>query len=49
MERRLITTDCHVATPFSLLDELPASYRQYFPVIEERETGGTTSRPRAWR
>ena len=39
MERRLITTDCHVATPFSLLDELPASYRQYFPVIEERDDG----------
>ena len=38
-ERRLITSDCHVAAPFSLLDELPESYRQYFPVVEERADG----------
>jgi len=27
--RRLITSDCHIAAPYSVLDELPESYRQY--------------------
>ena len=35
-QRRLITSDCHIAAPFSVLDELPESYRQYFPLVEER-------------
>jgi predicted TIM-barrel fold metal-dependent hydrolase len=39
MQRRLITTDCHIAVPFSLIDELPQSYRQYFPHIERGEDG----------
>jgi predicted TIM-barrel fold metal-dependent hydrolase len=39
MERRLITSDCHIGAPYSLLDELPESYRQYFPVIDERSDG----------
>ena len=44
MERKLITSDCHIAAPYSLLDELPESYRQWFPRIERRgdeETAAT--------
>lgn len=37
--RRLITSDCHIAAPYSVLDELPESYRQYFPRIEQRPDG----------
>ena len=27
MERRLITTDCHIAPPYSLVEQLPEPYR----------------------
>ncbi|MFI5046480.1 MAG: amidohydrolase family protein [Acidimicrobiia bacterium] len=37
MERRLITSDCHIAPPYSLLDELPESYRVHFPRLERRD------------
>jgi predicted TIM-barrel fold metal-dependent hydrolase len=37
--RKLITTDCHVAAPYSVLDDLPVSYRQYFPRVEHRSDG----------
>jgi predicted TIM-barrel fold metal-dependent hydrolase len=37
--RRLITSDCHIAVPYSVLNELPESYRQYFPRIEHRSDG----------
>src|SRR5580698_8901933 len=36
---KLITTDCHVSPPFSVLDELPESYRQYFRRVEHRADG----------
>jgi predicted TIM-barrel fold metal-dependent hydrolase len=36
---KLITTDCHIAAPYSVLDELPESYRQYFPRVEHRADG----------
>ena len=36
---RLITSDCHIAAPYSVLDELPDSYRQYFARIEHRADG----------
>jgi predicted TIM-barrel fold metal-dependent hydrolase len=39
MGRRLITTDCHIAPPFSLVDELPQSYREYFPHLDRRADG----------
>ena len=39
MERRLITTDCHIGPPQSLTDELPESYREHFPRLERREDG----------
>jgi predicted TIM-barrel fold metal-dependent hydrolase len=45
MERRLITTDCHIAPPHSLVDELPESYRQYFPHLEDRDDGKYIVRP----
>jgi predicted TIM-barrel fold metal-dependent hydrolase len=38
--RRLITTDCHFAPPFSLVEELPESYREHFPRLQRR--GGDT-------
>jgi len=37
--RKLITTDCHIAAPYSVLDELPESYRQYFSRVEQRAAG----------
>ena len=36
---KLITTDCHISPPFSVLDELPESYRQYFRRVEHRPDG----------
>lgn len=39
MTRRLITSDCHVSPPYSVLDELPESYRRWFPRIEQRPDG----------
>jgi predicted TIM-barrel fold metal-dependent hydrolase len=39
MERRLITSDCHIAPPYSLVEELPESYREHFPRIEQRQDG----------
>ncbi len=36
---KLITTDCHVSPPLSVLDELPESYRQYFRRVEQRPDG----------
>ena len=32
----MITTDCHIAVPHSLVDELPESDRQHFPRLEDR-------------
>jgi predicted TIM-barrel fold metal-dependent hydrolase len=37
--RKLITSDCHVAAPYSVLDELPESYREHFPRLEHRADG----------
>lgn len=34
MERRMITTDCHIGHPFELVDELPESYREHFPRLD---------------
>jgi predicted TIM-barrel fold metal-dependent hydrolase len=36
---RLITADCHIAPPYSLIDELPESYREYFPRVETQDDG----------
>ena len=47
MERRLVTTDCHIAPPFSLVDELPESYREYFPRIDRRHDGAYLMQPRS--
>jgi predicted TIM-barrel fold metal-dependent hydrolase len=45
VERRLITTDCHIAPPHSLVDELPESYREYFARLEDRDDGKYVIRP----
>jgi predicted TIM-barrel fold metal-dependent hydrolase len=42
---RLITTDCHISAPYSVLDELPESYRQYFPRVEPRADGDVLVAP----
>jgi predicted TIM-barrel fold metal-dependent hydrolase len=39
MQRRMITADCHIAVPPWVVEELPESYRQYFPRIERRPDG----------
>ena len=36
---KLITADCHIAPPYELINELPESYREYFPRIEKDEGG----------
>jgi len=36
---KLITADCHIAPPYELINELPESYREYFPRIEKDENG----------
>src|ERR1700743_2595978 len=36
---KLITADCHIAPPLQIVDELPESYREYFPRIEKDEHG----------
>lgn len=33
----MITTDCHIAPPLSLMEELPESYRRYFSHVERRD------------
>jgi len=45
MQRRLITSDCHIAPPYSLVDELPESYREYFPRLERRADGAYIVQP----
>jgi predicted TIM-barrel fold metal-dependent hydrolase len=46
MSRRLITTDCHFAPPFSLVDELPESYREHFPRLVRRGRATSVIWPR---
>ena len=36
---KLITADCHITPPLSLVNELPEHYREYFPRIEKDENG----------
>ena len=36
---RLITADCHITPPLSIVNELPEHYREYFPRIEKDENG----------
>ena len=35
---RLITADCHITPPLSIVNELPEHYREYFPRLEKDET-----------
>src|ERR1700722_16981952 len=41
----MITSDCHIAPPFSLVDELPQSYREHFPQVERRTDGAYVVQP----
>jgi predicted TIM-barrel fold metal-dependent hydrolase len=41
----LITSDCHIAAPYELTDELPERYREYFPHLEYREDGAYVINP----
>ena len=45
MERKLITSDCHIGPPFSLVDRLPESYREHFTRLEPRADGRYLSMP----
>ena len=36
---KLITADCHITPPLSIVNELPEHYREYFPRIEKDENG----------
>jgi predicted TIM-barrel fold metal-dependent hydrolase len=45
MTRRMITTDCHIAPPLSLVDELPESYRKYYARLEHRDDGDFVVQP----
>jgi hypothetical protein len=45
---KLIRADCHIAPPYELINELPESYREYFPhwaVISETLGWMTYSTP----
>ena len=44
--RRMITTDCHIAPPFSVFEDLPESYREWFPRVERRDDGDYLVNPR---
>ena len=35
---KLITADCHITPPLSIVNELPEHYREYFPRIEKDGT-----------
>lgn len=41
----IITTDSHLSVPLSLVDELPAKYREYLPRLEARDDGTYLVRP----
>jgi hypothetical protein len=36
---KLITADCHITPPLSIVNELPERMREYFPRLEKDETG----------
>lgn len=46
MERRLITTDCHIAPPYWLIDQLPEDYRVHFSRLEHRSDGTYLVQPK---
>jgi predicted TIM-barrel fold metal-dependent hydrolase len=46
MAPRLITSDCHIAPPFSLVEKLPAKYRDYFPRLLRRDAALEVRRPK---
>ena len=43
--RRMITTDCHIAPPFSLVEQLPESYRRHFTRLDRRKDGSHLIHP----
>ena len=45
MARPMITTDCHIAPPFSLVEELPQSYRRHFTRLDRRDDGAHIVQP----
>ena len=46
---KLITADCHITPPLSIVDELPEHYREYFPRIEKDENGKDVYKTRPHR
>ena len=45
MARPMTTTDCHIAPPFSLVEELPESYRRHFTRLDRRDDGAHIVQP----
>jgi len=45
----MITTDCHISTPYSVTDALPEKYREHFPRIDRRDDGEYLVHPRMSR
>jgi predicted TIM-barrel fold metal-dependent hydrolase len=45
MERRMITTDCHIAPPYSIVEELPEAYREHFTRVDRRPEGAFLVQP----
>ena len=43
--RKLISTDCHVAPPYELTNELPEQYREYFPHVVHDADGDHVVNP----
>lgn len=46
---KLITADCHITPPLSIVNELPEHYREFFPRIEKDEHGKDVYQPRTHR
>ena len=40
---KLITADCHITPPLSIVNELPEHYREYFPESRRTRTGRTST------
>ena len=47
MDRKLITSDCHIAPPFELVDQLPEHFRSSFTRVERGPEGAVVIRPNA--
>lgn len=40
---KLVTADCHITPPLSIVNELPEQYREYFPGSRRTRTARTST------